>query len=90
MSARNDGGTAFPGSYTWDNDGDRNARAPDGRLVAPGARVSVSQPGMTLRDYFAAAAVGAVLLLPNRDSTLDEDATLAYRLADAMLKERAK
>lgn len=47
-------------------------------------------PGMTLRDYFAAKAMGAMLF----DHTIEQhNATLArkaYQVADAMLNERAQ
>lgn len=43
--------------------------------------------GMTLRDYFAAKAMQATVD-PARPYT--QIATLAYEVADAMLKERAK
>ena len=43
-------------------------------------------PGMTLRDYFAAAAVSeAMRAFPDADAV----ARLAYEVADAMLKRRA-
>lgn len=52
----------------------------------------IAQPGMTLRDYFAAAALPALVA-----SALDLDhvkwdaaAEHAYTIADAMLKERSK
>ena len=42
--------------------------------------------GMTLRDYFAARAMQA--LLGYEESTLQNDAEVAYQMADAMLKAR--
>lgn len=42
--------------------------------------------GMTLRDYFAAKAMQA--LLGYEESTLENDAEVAYAVADAMLKAR--
>lgn len=50
--------------------------------------------GMTLRDYFAAKAMLGILS-GDRPITRDPDpfpviASAAYKLADAMLKERAK
>jgi hypothetical protein len=42
--------------------------------------------GMTLRDYFAAKAMQA--LLGYEESTLENDAEVAYAMADAMLKAR--
>lgn len=48
-----------------------------------------NQEGMTLRDYFATAALQAYLSGPDRDSfTHDEWAVPAYQMADAMLKAR--
>lgn len=47
--------------------------------------------GMTLRDYFAAKAMASLVSLPTwTDSELDADALLAYKMADAMLAERAR
>jgi hypothetical protein len=42
--------------------------------------------GMTLRDYFAAKAMQA--LLGYEESTLQNDAEVAYAMADAMLQAR--
>ena len=50
--------------------------------------------GMTLRDYFAAKAMQAALMTvkPVSGNTLDdvlhESASVAYKVADAMLKAR--
>lgn len=56
--------------------------------------VWVSEGGMTLRDYFAAQAVSAVWnrLSPSIsvDKSADITAEFAYKIADAMLKERDK
>ena len=50
--------------------------------------------GMTLRDYFAAAALtGASASVPQLDNdqlALRMTAAIAYAIADAMLAERAK
>lgn len=49
--------------------------------------------GMTLRDYFAAAAMQGMLasrLDPDPMQMGDKWATLAYRLADTMIEESAK
>lgn len=48
--------------------------------------------GMTLRDYFAAAALPGVLAAALGNTKLDEGicAGAAYEIADAMLKERDK
>jgi hypothetical protein len=52
--------------------------------------------GMSLRDYFAAHAVGGVLALgvpswsTSEQNTDDIIADRCYRLADAMLRARAK
>ena len=42
--------------------------------------------GMTLRDYFAAKAMQALLSI--HGGTLEKDAEVAYKMADAMLKAR--
>ncbi len=46
--------------------------------------------GLSLRDYFAAAALQGMLSDPNNCTALPETAMYAYRSADAMLIERAK
>lgn len=50
--------------------------------------------GMTLRDYFAAAALIGIEASQGNGgafvSTVEKVAARAYELADAMLKERAK
>ncbi len=66
----------------------------------PCSHVDYLQFGMSLRDYFAGQAVGAILTLdmteaPGVRPKAGEDgnamlARLAYSLADAMLAERAK
>jgi len=43
--------------------------------------------GMTLRDYFAAKAMQGMLACPG-SIRVDDDASLAYKMADAMLKAR--
>lgn len=46
------------------------------------------QDGMTLRDYFAAMAMQAILT--NVEMFWDDAAPLAYEYADAMLEARKK
>jgi hypothetical protein len=47
------------------------------------------QVGMTLRDYFAAAAItGLVGALQGKKPNLEDIAHNAYKLADAMIAER--
>ena len=53
------------------------------------------QDGMTLRDYFAAKAMQAVIINSDKHSTEIEEVELwigqyAYTVADAMLKARKK
>ena len=45
--------------------------------------------GMTLRDYFAAKAMQAILSDPNYSSPDDKLAEASYWIADAMLRARA-
>jgi hypothetical protein len=47
-----------------------------------------SQPGMTLRDYFAGQALAGALADPTCDLAPIELAKIAYREADAMLAAR--
>jgi len=57
----------------------------DGGPAFPGP-VRVSSFGMTLRDYFAAKAMQA-MILDSRARTFSEAAAFCYEFADAMLKE---
>ena len=50
----------------------------------------ISHGGMTLRDYFAAAALQALLSIECYDDCTTDYAEAAYAQADAMLAERAK
>jgi hypothetical protein len=45
-------------------------------------------PGLTLRDYFAAAALTGLLADPNSTCTVEDFAEGAYECADAMLVQR--
>ena len=84
MSKSNDGGAAFPGTRkeqialaTFTPGG------PEGPLYA-----DVTYPGLSKRDYFAAAALTGILFDLGQHQTLkDEESTadLAYKLADAMI-----
>jgi hypothetical protein len=51
----------------------------------PWAHDNVTCTGMTLRDYFAAKAMQALI---DNDGLFSEIPTQAYALADAMLKAR--
>ena len=51
---------------------------------------SVHAPGMTLRDYFAAAALQGLLTKKEFSGTPEEYATVAFAYAGAMLKEHSK
>lgn len=69
---------------------DNRAFSTDGELPAyPTADRGdgFSHPGMTLRDYFAAQALVAMPGLDTGDSP-EHIARQAYRIADAMVKER--
>lgn len=70
MSAKKDGGHAFPTFYADPN-------------------VGSGYPGMTLRDYFAAAALTAMCTRTGAWNA-KEIAVNAYHYADAMLAERAE
>ena len=63
----------------------------------PATELHGTNTGMTLRDYFAAKALNAVIIGIYNEATSqgvyhnwseDEFATEAYKLADAMLKAR--
>lgn len=78
MSKHNDGGPAFARSAAW----------------ASATNVSVSQDGMSLRDYFAAKALAAMIGHESKDHTnrgkwaVPTLAKFAYEYADAMLAAR--
>ena len=46
--------------------------------------------GMTIRDVYAGLAMQGLISINDLDLTHEDYARLAYLLADAMLKERAK
>lgn len=48
------------------------------------------EPGMTLRDYFAAKAMQAMIVSIIKPEHVDGAVEAAYIVADAMLAERAK
>ena len=86
----NDGGPAFPRNHSLK------------RGTADGVTYTEADSfseGMTLRDYFAAAALqgfasntdlAKVLINSNVGTTASDAAAYAYRWADAMIAERAK
>lgn len=75
MQKTNTGGPAFP-TGTWEYDSQNN--------VLP-----YQEPGMTLRDYFAAAVMQGICASgPGSHMTNDRIAAEAYEMADAMLKAR--
>ena len=55
----------------------------------PAHTIAIHQ-GTTLRDYFAAKAMHAMLAQPNRKETVSPQvyASAAYHMADAMLEAR--
>lgn len=76
-----DGGPAFPSIET--DDAYNDDREMYGRTYSFG--------GMTLRDYFAAKAMNALLAVQLKNERSAESETIAqasYRMADAMLKVR--
>lgn len=75
MSEPDDGGQAFPIPLAPGLDGSLNA----------------GEPGMTLRDYFAAQALAGLNVGNTKDDTCSPDdviADIAYRIADAMITRR--
>jgi len=53
-------------------------------------QVQYGSNGMTLRDYFAAAALTGILANPDGGGPYDSEAEYAWRYADAMLAAREK
>ena len=77
---KNDGGTAFPSHVTTNTNG---------------VDVVAWQKGMTLRDYFAAKAMQAMVSNPNTNTGANDVAGAAkavvgwaYQISDAMLAAR--
>lgn len=60
----------------------------------PATELHGTDTGMTLRDYFAAKAMQGILVNTERNEfsfgKVDEIASKAYELADAMLRVREK
>ena len=54
----------------------------------PTVMIGELEGGMTLRDYFAAKAMQAILSDPSYSSPDDKLAEASYWIADAMLKAR--
>jgi hypothetical protein len=81
MTTRNDGGPAFPRPISEDRS---SGDLPDGN------RMVREQGGMSLRDYFAAAALTGILAQTPKADHASEFARQAYVCADAMLSEREK
>ena len=84
MSASNDGGPAFPSGELDQATGNITAEA--------------RHDGLSMRDFFAASALQSVMAAyikangwPIRtDHLVGDVAFIAYKIADAMLAERAK
>ena len=67
----------------------------DGGQAFPCDGGTVRTDGMTVRDYFAAKAIQGLCADYGRTTCMEEGihdnlAMIAYRIADAMLRERAK
>lgn len=61
----------------------------DGGSAFPCSKdVCAHEPGMSLRDYFAATAMRGLVALCNQHTTWEQDARKAYEIADAMLEAR--
>lgn len=72
-----DGGPAFP------HEGIKN--------LGSSGTIAHKFPGMTMRDYFAAKAMQGMIQYwsgPNASGDIDDYASDAYRMADAMLRAR--
>lgn len=75
MSARNNGGSAFPSKFSLGTDGYGNEA------------FGIEQ-GMTLRDWFAGQALASWPVTDH--STAEELAAKCYGLADAFIAQRQK
>lgn len=72
---------AFPGIAGQHGHGNVTLQQTDN-----GTAIITHNQGMSLRDYFAAAALSGIL--PGADYSTKDAATVAYQYADAMLAER--
>jgi len=82
MTEKNDGGPAFPQEH-----GIRKQYQPTG--IITGEILIQGNPGMSLRDYFAAKAMQGLLSNFNvNDDLIYSD--MAYKIADEMLEAREK
>lgn len=61
---------------------------PQTDFLVDGSTANYGEAGMTLRDYFAAKAMQAIL--SGAEIFWEEAAPLAYEYADAMLKARGQ
>jgi hypothetical protein len=77
-----DGGRAFAGEEIRYRYGDPATLTPEGRRDN---RYTVINPGMTLRDYFAANAIRAVYANADEGTGVNVLANEAYAVADAMI-----
>ncbi len=88
MSEEKDGGPAFPTQHI----AHYVAVAAGGGPGVNAEPVYEDRPGMSLRDWFAGQALGAIMadsmLHPEMDIHMRDVAHKAYVLADAMLKAR--
>jgi len=60
------------------------------RHVAPDTYEVISENGMTLRDYFAAKAMQALIAASNFDLSMQVIAGYAYEQADAMMQAKGE
>ena len=90
MTEKNDGGPAFPQAH-----GTRKQYQPTG--IITGEILIQGNPGMSLRDYFAAKAMQGLISACNSEGIWtgcgdkkmnDNMAIIAYMVADAMLKAK--
>ena len=86
MSKRDDGGPAFPRAGYCPSFGQIDR----GDMHYAMAAHTEPQDGLSLRDYFAAAALTGMCSPSDGTDLADEDllARSAYRIADAMLARR--
>lgn len=74
MNEKNDGGAAFPGEQG---------------LFPEGTWNQTWEPGMSLRDFFAAAILTGILAASN-EITMETEVRRAYKYADLMLLEKKR
>lgn len=88
MTTKDNGGPAFPFQFSFKGP---STSPITGKDIPENCVENLSYEGMMLRDYFAAKAMVRIVFA-DKDGIMSPEGTAfaSYRLADAMIAERAK